>query len=254
MDSPRYTIPAKLLFSLAISLPSGASRSFRRDAQVCIDRLRPPIRILGNENIPHSGPLLLTFNHYSRPGFNAWWMALALAAALPVDIHFVMTSELTFPGRWYARLGMPLSRRLLAGLAGVYGFSAMPPMPPRPADVQARAGAVRSLLAYACSHPAALLAIAPEGGDQPGGVLSHPPAGAGRFLDQLSRRGFRMQPVGIFEQQAALWLNFGLPYQLAMPPGLAAEARDREAARQVMQPIAALLPDSLQGDYRARSE
>jgi hypothetical protein len=149
---------------------------------------------------------------------------------------------------------MPLSRCLLGRLAGIYGFSAMPPMPPRPGDVQARASAVRSVLAYARSHPAAVLAIAPEGGDQPGGILSRPPAGAGRFLEQLARRGFRMQPVGIFEQQAALCLNFGAPYQLALPPGLDAGARDHEAARMVMQPIAALLPGSLQGDYRAGLE
>ena len=106
--------------------------------------LKPPLRLLDAENIPTAGPCLITFNHYYRPGFDAWWMALAIAATAPVDVHFIMTSELTYPGKWYAPLGKSLSRALLRRLSKVYGFTSMPPMPPRPEDVQARARSVRA--------------------------------------------------------------------------------------------------------------
>jgi hypothetical protein len=87
---PRYTYPPLGFFRLAPNVLFGGQRSFRRDGQLCIAQLKPPLRVLGVENIPHGGPCLITFNHYYRPGFDAWWMALALAATLPVDIHFVI--------------------------------------------------------------------------------------------------------------------------------------------------------------------
>ena len=65
-------------------------------------RLSPPLQVFGKENIPSIGPCLLTFNHYSRPDFNAWWIALAVASQLPMDAHFVMTDELTSPGKRYS--------------------------------------------------------------------------------------------------------------------------------------------------------
>lgn len=137
-------------------------------------------------------------------------------------------------------------------MARVYGFTAMPPMPPRPQDVERRAAAVRRLLAFARSHPQAVLALAPEGGDRPDGALVMPPSGAGRFLEQLARLGFPLQPVGIFEQAGRLCLNFGQPYTLALPPNLSANERDRIASRLVMERIAALLPEDLRGGFSAR--
>ena len=41
-------------------------------------------------------------------------------------------------------------------------------MPPRPQDLQARARSVRRVLAYARSHPQAILGLAPEGGEPAG--------------------------------------------------------------------------------------
>jgi len=138
--------------------------------------------VLGAEAIPQKGPCLVTFNHYYRPGFNAWWMALALAATIPVEVHFVMTGELTFPGKWYAPLGMTGSRWLLRRFSHIYGFTTMPPMPPRPKDLEARTRSVRRMLAFARSHPQAILGVAPEGGDQPGECLT----GHRRARDDLS--------------------------------------------------------------------
>jgi hypothetical protein len=252
MDTPSYPIPLRDILSLGIDMLSGASRSFRGDALQRIAGLRPELRILGREHIPQAGPRLITLNHYHRPGFDAWWLAFALAAAVPAEIHFGITDELTYPGKWYGFLGRPVTHWLLLRLARVYGFTAMPPMPPRPQDVERRAAAVRRMLAFARSHPQALLALAPEGGDRPDGAAVMPPPGAGRFIEHLARLGFPLQPAGIFEQEGRLCLHFGPPYALALPPGLGADERDRAAARQVMEHIAALLPERLRGEFSGR--
>jgi 1-acyl-sn-glycerol-3-phosphate acyltransferase len=249
MFFPRYSYPSHLALKFIADVLFSGRRSFRRDGLECLARLDPPLRVLGAENIPHSGPCLLTFNHYYRPGFNAWWMALALAATLPVDIHFVMTGELTYPGKWYAPLGMTGSRWLLWRLSKIYGFTTMPPMPPREKDVAARARSVRETLAFARQHPQAILGLAPEGGDQPGGLLNRPASGAGRFVLLLADQGFPVMPVGAFEENGEFCLHFGAVYQLQVPRGLGPDEKDRAAAQTVMSAIAAQLPPRLRGDF-----
>jgi 1-acyl-sn-glycerol-3-phosphate acyltransferase len=207
--------------------------------------------VLGGETIPQSGPCLVTFNHYYRPGFNAWWMSLALAATIPAEVHFVVTGELTYPGKWYAPLGRAGSRWLLKRFARIYGFTTMPPMPPRPQDVKARARSVRRVLAFARSHPRAVIGLAPEGGDQPGGLLNRTPAGAGRFILLLADLGFPLLPVGCFEDGGAFCLRFGEAYHLKIPDGLASKEKDIVAAKVVMQSIAPLLPERLRGEFTA---
>jgi hypothetical protein len=249
MDYPRYSYPLRLAPGLIANVLFGGERSFRRDGLACIERLKPSLQVLGKENIPQGGPCLITFNHYYRPGFSAWWMALALAASVPMDIHFVMTGELTFPGKWYAPLGMAGSRWLLKRFSRLYGFTAMPPMPPRPGDVEARARSVRAAFAYAKAHPQAILGLAPEGGDQPGGLVNWPPAGAGRFVLLLAEQGFPVLPLGCFEEAGAFCLRFGMPYRLQVPHGLGPDEKDRQAAQTVMSAIAAQLPERLRGEF-----
>jgi 1-acyl-sn-glycerol-3-phosphate acyltransferase len=248
-DFPHYSYPSGMVAGLAFDFLFKHAHSFREDGLACIGRLKPGLQILGTEAIPQSGPCLLTFNHYYRPGFNAWWMSLALAATIPVEIHFVMTGELTFPGKWYAPLGMAGSHWLLQRFAGIYGFTSMPPMPPRPKDVNARARSVRRVLAFARSHPKAMLGLAPEGGDQPGGLLTMPPAGAGRFILLLVEQGFPILPVGCFEEAGTFCLHFGEMYHLKIPDKLMSKEKDVAAARSVMQKIAPLLPERLRGEF-----
>jgi len=248
MHYPSYSYPPSVVLGLAASVVLGGRRSFRGDGQACLARLEPPLHLLGREQLPTGGPALVTFNHYYRPGFSAWWMALALAAVLPQEVHFVMTGELTYPGRWYAPLGQAGSRLLLRRLSRIYGFTTMPPMPPRPQDVAGRARSVRAALAFARAHPQALIGLAPEGGDQPGGVLTRPPSGAGRFAALLAQ-GRPVLPAGIFEQDGALCIHFGPAYRLQLPEGLAGDERERRAAGAVMAPIAALLPARLRGEF-----
>jgi hypothetical protein len=125
----------------------------------------------------------------------------------------------------------------------------MPPMPPRTKDVKARAQSVRKVLAFAGSHPQAILGLAPEGGDQPGGLLNMPPAGAGRFMLLLAEKGFPILPVGCFEEAGVFCLHFGELYHLKIPGGLAIKEKDAAAAGCVMQKIAPLLPEKLRGEF-----
>jgi hypothetical protein len=245
----RYTYPWQILFGLGGQVCFGGQRSFRADARACLDRLAPPLQVYGAEYIPVCGPALITVNHYFRPGFNVWWAALAIASVMPEEMHWTMTGELTYPGKWYAGLGGAGSRWLLGRLARVYGFTAMPPMPPRPGDVAARGLAVRRVLSYAREHPAALIGLAPEGMDMPGGVLGWPPEGAGRFIALLAGFGFRVTPVGAYEQDGAFCLHFGPAYALYLPAGLAAGEKDRVAAQIIMGAIARLLPLPLRGEF-----
>jgi len=246
---PRYTYPSFGLFRLTPNVLFGGHRSFRRDGQLCIERLKPPLRVLGEENIPQGGPCLITFNHYYRPGFDAWWMALGIAALVPVDMHWVMTGELTFPGKWYAPLGMAGSRWLLWRFSKIYGFTTMPPMPPREKDVARRARSVRATLSYARDHPQCVLGLAPEGGDQPGGLLNWPASGAGRFVLLLAEQGFPVLPVGAYEENGEFNLRFGAAYRLELPRGLDPDEKDRAVAKTVMTAIAAQLPTRLRGGF-----
>ena len=250
MTYPRYSYPLRLAPGLLANVLFSGRRSFRSDGLACMERLKPPLQVLGAEHIPPVGPCLITFNHYYRPGFNAWWMALALSATVPADIHYIMTGELTYPGKWYAPLGMAGSRWLLKRFSRIYGFTSMPPMPPRPQDVKSRAFAVRQALSFARNHPQAFIGLAPEGGDQPGGRLNRPPSGAGRFILLLAELEFPLLPLACYEEQGSLCLRFGEPYTLTVPAALPADQKDRLSAGMVMQAIAPLLPGRLRGEFK----
>jgi hypothetical protein len=246
---PRYSYPPRLIFGLVRDALLRRRRNFQSDARLCIARLRPPLRVLGAEHIPSNGCHAITLNHYYRPGYASQWSALAISASLPADVHWTMTDELTFPGSWIAPLGRPVSRFVLGRVAAVYAFSPMPPMPPRPHDLERRALAVRAVLRYVTKTPAAFIALAPEGGDQPGGRLSMPPPGVGRFCLLLASAGLHFLPVGVYESAGTLTLSFGEPYELHIAGTNSADEKDRLAAFAVMSHIAALLPFHLRGEF-----
>jgi 1-acyl-sn-glycerol-3-phosphate acyltransferase len=249
---PAYSFPPRNVAGLIVDWALARRRSFRADALASIERLDPPLRVFGKENIPQAGPCVVTFNHYHRAGFNAIWMAAAIAAAVPVEMHFVMTGELTYPGKWYAPVGMIFSKIVLARAARVYGFTTMPPMPPRQRDVEARAQSVRRVLEVARRGKNVILGLAPEGGDNPTGQLTMPASGAGRFALLLAAAGLQFVPVGVYESDGALCLRFGAAYQLSVPRGLSADVKDEVAAEIVMSHIARLLPERLRGIFNHR--
>jgi hypothetical protein len=220
-------------------------RSFRKDVQLLVSRLAPPLRVDGA--IPDVGreSWLVVVNHYTRPGFRAWWIPMAISSTLPREICWVTTSALTFPDRLRAATFTPASRWFLHHVAGLYGFVPMPPMPPSPFEIEARAAAVRRALRRA-SEAEAFIGLAPEGGDTTGGVLTPPPSGAGRFLQHLARRGLRFLPSGAFEDEGRLCLHFGRPFDL---PATMPEPIDDSASHLVMSAIADCLPERLRGPY-----
>jgi 1-acyl-sn-glycerol-3-phosphate acyltransferase len=244
-----YQIPAGLQLTLAFSWLKLARRSFRADAIRCISGLSPAVELSGLQNIPTSGPYLITFNHFYRPGFNVWWLTMAIASVLPDEPHIIMTGELTYPGRWYAPAGMLLSRFVLKRLARVYGFTSMPPMPPREKDMAARAVSVRSVLSHVDRNPTAVVILAPEGGDQPGGQLAWPPPGVGRFIFLMAAKGLSILPVAGWEQDGELYLNFGQVYDLETSVAHSSTEKDRAASGTVMRAISELLPEYLRGDF-----
>jgi hypothetical protein len=246
---PRYAIPPGMVIRIAASILLKQPRSFHRDAEALAARIEPPLQVHGCEHVPHSGPCVVTGNHYTRPGFGAWWVALAIAAVIPAEMHWIMTGAWTFPGRWYRGLLRPISERLFARIAHVYGFTVMPPMPPDPAEAEARARAVRRVLAHARRAPEPLIGLVPEGRDFPGGALGWPPAGAGRFIQHLVRMGLGVIPVGIYEEDGALCVSVGPRYVPDIPDGLPPDARDRAMSGLVMARIARQLPARLRGEF-----
>lgn len=241
----QYPIPLGFVASLAGDVLLTRKRSFRKDALRCVEGLQPPLLVLGSEHIPAGGPCVVTVNHYSRPGFGAWWLALAIAALVPVEMHWIMTGELLYLGK----LGSPISRWVLKRVGRVYDFTVMPPMPPRPQDVEARARAVQAAMRRMQQNKNLVLGLAPEGTDHPGGQLAYPPPGLGRFGLLLASLGCLFAPVGAYETETAFCLHFGPAYRLQAPANLSADERDRAAAKAIMQSIAALVPDHLRGEF-----
>lgn len=244
-ETPPY--PLQTVLGLAWALLRGGKRSLRVDALRCTRRL--PVKVMGREHIPQSGPGVVLLNHYYRPGFSAAWITLAVSAVVPQELVWVMTAAWTEANSTWTRFQSAASVPLFPRLARVYGLISMPPMPPRQHESAARARAVRQILATARRNPAPLLAIAPEGQDPPGGVLMRPPPGVGRMLARLAQSGCLFYPLGIYEQDGEVVTNFGPGFQLCLQEGLRPDVIDRLAADKVMNAIAEQLPLGLRGAY-----
>jgi hypothetical protein len=246
---PSYSYPKQAVAGLILDALLGHHRSFAADARSCVKLVHPGLRLLGLDSIPSTAPFVITPNHYYRPGYGSQWTALAISASIQAEVHWIMTGELTFPGQWYAPLARPMARFVLKRIARAYRFSTMPPMPPRPRDLAARVAAVRNVLRFAERTRDAVIGLAPEGGDRPGGRLSMPPSGLGRFCLRLAAAGFQFLPVGVYECDGALTLNFGSVYKLDCISVGGTRGNDRLAATMVMQHIAVLIPAELRGGF-----
>jgi hypothetical protein len=236
----RYPLPWRLIGALLWTGVTGGKRSFRSDAIAAVARLRPPLRVIGLAEIP--GPCVITINHYARPGFQAWWLALAVSAALPVEVHWVVTAAWRYPDRLRSWTVTPVSRWVLRRAAAIYGLTRMPPMPPLPEENAARAVAVREILRYAQEAACPVIGLAPEGGDfAPPGQVAELPPGVGRLMLHLAEMGLAVLPVGAGETEGQFWLNFGPAYRLEPPQLGSAKARDAWARRFVKERLEELL-------------
>jgi hypothetical protein len=246
---PRYRFPFRITASVLGSFLLGARRSLAFDAPRLI---RGVDRFSVRGAVPAgSGPYLFLINHFSAPGFRAWWLAIGLTAAAGRALHWPMTAAWTSPDPLRDRWITPLTERMLARIARMYGFTPMPPMPPRPQDALARARTVRRVLRRARTDRPDI-ALAPEGMDSPGGRLMQPPAGVGRFVALLAAAGYTLVPVGAFEEDDAFVIRFGEPFSISETDAVfntasvcTPAARDRETSRIVMEKIAGLLPPNL---------
>jgi len=233
-----------LYVQVALSALAGHKRSFRADALRTMTMLPVKVQVRGREYIPQVGPRLLTINHYFHPYVKTWWIPLGIAAQIPVEMPWVMTSYWRSPR--HMRL---LTRWFFPRLAAIYGFTTMPPMPPAPRETEARARSVRQALAMARKHPELVMGLSPEGGDQPSGSLISLPEGVGRFILLLMPHCQKITPVGVFFEGESLVFCFGEAYELHAPAGLTPDERDRWAGEVVMGKIAGLLPGELRGKY-----
>jgi hypothetical protein len=239
---PSYGYPRQITFAILRDFLLSRERSFSRDAALLREGISRP-EISGD--IPRGeGPYLFLANHYSRPGFRAWWIAIALTAAAARDLHWPMTSAWTYPDPLRSRLITPLTRRVLARVARMYSFTLMPPMPPRESDTAARAAAVRRLLRRARAGKPSI-GMAPEGMDSPGGRLMRPPSGAGRLIAHLAEAGYTPLPVGVYEEGDAFHVRFGTEFTIPPAAARSADTRDREIGALVMEKIGELLPERL---------
>lgn len=219
----------------------GQVRSVRTDALALAARVNPPIRYTGLENLPAHGPLLLTANHYSRPGFNTAFIAVGISAALPVEVTWIMSNEWLFQGNPFAFVLRPAMRFVLRSLTLAYDFLPMPTMIPGFSTPQQRSAGVRQTIERLRARPDSVLGLTPEGMDVPGGGLGLPPAGSGKFILYMHQMGLPILPVAVCEQDGCLCIRFGSAYSL--PAELSASPKDTDFAirRYVMQPIAELL-------------
>lgn len=249
MTSLKYSLPPGIIAALGCDILLLRKRDFHRDAKNCISRLSPHLKVIGSENIPQHGPCVITVNHYHREGFGAQWLALAIASQVPINMHWIMTGEFTYPGKWYESFAAMGSKILLQRIASVYSFSTMPPMPPRDKDVRARAAAVRAVLEYVRHATNPLLGLAPEGYDPPGGILTRPAPGVGRFGLLLAKAGLQFIPVGAYEGEGAFCIHFGEAYELNVGSDLMPDEKDQQASQIIMERIASLLPVALRGEF-----
>lgn len=247
-ELPKYPLITKTSLGMARSIITGRRRSFHADASALVAALEPPLHIIGRPPGLAGSSWLLIVNHYFRPGFLAWWIPMSVSAALNCDIHWIMTSawrSVAGSNRpWLVKLVSSILRRA----ARMYNFTSMPPMPPIPEEAQARAHAVRQVLKYVDSTPGAILGLAPEGRDNPDGVLHPPPPGVGRFVCQLAKRGLRLLPSGVFEADGKLCLRIGPPMDLPIIEGTTGE-RDLKMSDLLMGAISRCVPESMRGPY-----
>lgn len=249
MNAPTYSYPPGRFIRAACDLLLARRRDLQKDAKACIEHMSSELKVLGRENIPDRGRCVLTINHFHRPGLGAQWIALAVSALVPLRMRWAVTGELMCQGKWYEAVGSRASIIFLNRLAYIYDLIAMPPMPPRPRDVEARAAAVRTILNYVKHVNDPVLGISPEGFNSPGGVLTRPASGFGRFALLLSKAGLRFLPVGGYEADGTFHIHFGEEYELGIQSGLPAEEKDERAVQIIMGKIGCLLPAYLRGEF-----
>jgi 1-acyl-sn-glycerol-3-phosphate acyltransferase len=240
MTYPAYPSVNATAFKTIIARLLHRKRSLRSDSLALCAKVSPPIHYTGLENLPAHGPLLLTANHYSRPGFSTSWIAGGISAVLPMEVTWIMSDEWLFEGNRFAFILRPLMRFVLYSITLSYGFLPMPTMVQGYSTLQERSAGVRGVIQYLRAHPDAVLGLTPEGMDVPGGGLGLPPSGAGRFIYHLNQMGLPILPISVCEKDGCLQIHFGRPFSLINAEISPSEV-DLAVRRTVMRQISQLL-------------
>lgn len=256
----RFRMDPRWTLAFVSSLLLGRRRSFAADS-LCLRSFVHPEPVVENADlIPQDGSFVLVTNHYFRPGYNMWWgmatigEAITRARGSTAEVTWIVANRWTYPDRLRTLIVTPLSLVVFSRLARMYGFISMPPMPPHPEWTAEAARAIRRALSMAESATEGspvILGLAPEGGDSPDGRLMLPPAGVGRFVAHLSKRGLEFLPVGVFESDGKLIAKFGPTLVPRAEHSASREEIDRVLVDQVMSAIARLLPERLRGPWES---
>jgi len=239
----RYPFPWGRFLGLAMNLPAG-HRSLPADCASMVARITPTLVLLGEHNIPASGPVVLAANHYQRTGLWIAWPGAVITDAVArrrgddPPLHWLVTGDLQCSQSQGRGPQVPLARPLLEAVARCYQMAALPPR-----GSTGRAAAVHRWLEWAAKGEA--LGIFPEGTQGRAGRLRQPESGFDHLVRLLARRAIPVLPVGICELAGAMQICFGEPVAVgASPP-------ERSSADEVMDAIARLLPESMRGPYAA---
>lgn len=243
---PIYRLPYRLLASIAYDALRARPRCVWDDAAELVAHVPGTPRVEGAERIPTSGSCVILPNHYERQdavwvGFGAAVVATALAERRPgaPGIRWVITSTWQDCYLGPRRVDPRRLEGILKRFAQLYGLILMPA---DEADTAGRGVALRALF-KALAKPDQLIALHPEaGGFQ---EMIQPPAGIGRVLSLIDRRGVPLLPVGVWEEPGGLRVRFGQP----LPQGAIAHLGDAEATSVVMRHIAQLVPPANRGVF-----
>jgi len=248
-----YRFRISYILRFIIAMLTGARRELAADIAGTLLAARPRPRIIDAHYVPAEGPFVLVANHYERPGLKVFWGGMLASYAVASRrtkgkaLHWLMTSE------WYNyRIGpLPIPvwflRWLFRRIAAVYGLVIVPRAPERAVG---RAAAMRSIL-QVVERQGEPIALFPEGVGK--GELIEPQPGVGAFLLSLSHRGVPILPAGLFEEEGALTVRFGPPFNIEVAEA-AKEERDRIARQRVMVNVGRLLPRELWGVYALQIE
>ncbi len=247
-------IPFGFLLNVFVSAILHHQRSFREDARRLMKGHISDFIIEGESHLIQSEPCLLVVNHFYHPGFNALWIAVAIASVIPQEMQWLITNAWTFPRRKARSLLRNLSHFVLSQIASVYHFFPMPPNPPELNQSREAALTIRKLFQAARTNPRPFLAFAPEGRDFPNGTLGMPAKGTGTIIAELCKLRYSILPVGFFLKGAVFHIVVGKAYHLEISSSFNRKKEDPDISTTVMQSIARLLPIELQGNFSSTKE
>lgn len=249
----RYRFPLTWLMSMGRDMLTGKPRAFRDDCELAVRILpRPPV-VEGAENIPTSGSFVLVANHYQRRDLWIGWEGALLCHALwearpDLVCHWITTDRAILDGAT-----APFSRWAFERVARVWDFVLVTPPEALDADSdQTRRHALRVCLRKLkrADGRSVCLCVFPEGmsGGTRGLGMAIP--GSGRSLLALAATGIPLLPAAVWEtHDGALRARFGPAWRPEPPPGLERTALDQWAGDEALGRVAALLPESLRGNW-----